>query len=115
MRPMLRGVVAAITLMLLLAAPAGAGLPAPFNPDDPGYPVNEPSLVSMGVDEAWSLTQGDPAVVIAVIDSGTAPNPDFDFVPGRNLLDNDSSTQIGRASCRERVEISRVGGDLQQR
>src|SRR5436190_6793241 len=88
----MRLVVAASTVLLLLAAPAGAGLPAPFIPDDPGYPVNEPSLISMGVDEAWSLTQGDPAVVIAVIDSGTAPNPDFDFVPGRNILDDDSST-----------------------
>jgi subtilisin family serine protease len=76
----------ALTLALFLAAVA------PFIPNDPGYPVNEPILASMNVGEAWSLTQGDPSIVIAVIDSGVVPDPDLQFVPGHNVLDGSSNT-----------------------
>jgi hypothetical protein len=34
-----------------------------------------------GYEQAWSLTQGDPAVVIAVVADGVAPDPDLNLVP----------------------------------
>jgi List-Bact-rpt repeat protein len=55
-------------LRLLLATALAAS--APLAPSDPGY------------QQAWSLTQGDPAVVIAVVADGVAPDPDLDLVPG---------------------------------
>jgi subtilisin family serine protease len=51
-------------------------------PNDPGYPASSAKLEAMSVPEAWSLTQGDPGVVIAVIADGVAPDPDLDLVPG---------------------------------
>jgi subtilisin family serine protease len=54
----------------------------PFVPNDPGFEANRAPLEAMSVPQAWSLTEGDPAVVIAVIDSGIAPDPDLDLVTG---------------------------------
>jgi subtilisin family serine protease len=77
-------------LRLLLATAVAATVP--FVPNDPGYDANRTSLEAMSVPQAWSLTQGDPAIVIAVIDSGVVPNPDLDLVQGHNILDGGSNT-----------------------
>src|SRR6266511_2000714 len=92
MGQMLRVLAVAIAFVLVLAVSATGGTPKPFIPNDPGYPVNEPALASMNMGEAWALTQGDPSVVIAVIDSGVVPNADFQFVPGHNVLDGSANT-----------------------
>ena len=55
-------------LRLFLATALAAS--APLVPNDPGY------------QQAWSLTQGDPAVVIAIVADGVAPDPDLNLVPG---------------------------------
>jgi subtilisin family serine protease len=41
----------------------------PFIPDDPNYP-QQWGLPMIGMPTAWNLTEGDPSIVIAVIDSG---------------------------------------------
>jgi thermitase len=79
-------VIRALTTALFLA------VVAQFVPNDPGYPLNEPILASMNMGEAWSLTEGDPSIVIAVIDSGVVPDPDIQFVPGHNVLNGSSNT-----------------------
>jgi hypothetical protein len=65
---------------------------APFVPNDPGFQANRPSLDGMSVPQAWFLTQGDPAVVIAVIDSGVVPSRDLALTPGHNILDGSADT-----------------------
>ncbi|HEX6293048.1 MAG TPA: S8 family serine peptidase [Herpetosiphonaceae bacterium] len=55
-------------------------------PDDPGYP-NQWGLTTINAPQGWDLAQGDPAVVIAVIDTGVDPyHPDLSGkqVPGWN-------------------------------
>lgn len=43
------------------------------------------------VDDAWNFVpgQGDPNIVIAIVDSGVNPHPDLNLIPGRDLADND--------------------------
>jgi len=67
-------------LRLLLAAALAASVP--FVPNDPGFAAQRPQLDAMAVPQAWSLTQGDPAIVIGIVDDGVAPDPDLNFVPG---------------------------------
>jgi List-Bact-rpt repeat protein len=67
-------------LRLLLASAVAAGVP--FVPNDPGYPASSAPLQGMSVPQAWSLTQGDPAILIAIVDDGVAPDPDLALVPG---------------------------------
>jgi hypothetical protein len=67
-------------LRLFLAAALAASVP--FVPNDPGFAAQRPQLDAMSVPQAWSLTQGDPAIVIAIVDDGVAPDPDLDLVPG---------------------------------
>lgn len=67
-------------LRLLLAAALAASVP--FAPDDPGFEAQRAQLDAMSVPQAWSLTQGDPAIVIAIVDDGVAPDPDLDLVAG---------------------------------
>jgi subtilisin family serine protease len=67
-------------LRLLLAAAVAAGVP--FVPNDPGYPAASAPLEALSVPQAWSLTQGDPAIVIAIVDDGVAPDPDLALVAG---------------------------------
>src|SRR5690242_20143719 len=69
-------VIRAWTTVLFLAAAV------PFVPNDPGFATNRAPLEAMSVPQAWSLTQGDPDVVIAVVADGVAPDPDLDLVPG---------------------------------
>jgi subtilisin family serine protease len=91
---MLRVLPVAIAFVLVLAVSAGGGTPKPLIPNDPGYPANEPFLASMNLGEAWSLMQGDPSIVIAVIDGGVVPDPDLrpNLVPGHNVLDGGTNT-----------------------
>ena len=65
---------------------------APFIPNDPGFEPNRASLEAMSVPQAWSLTEGDPAVVIAVVDSGITPGPDLALTPGWNVADGNANT-----------------------
>jgi thermitase len=92
MSQMLRVFPLAVAFVLVFAVSAGGGTPKPLIPNDPGYPVNEPALASMNLGEAWSLTEGDPSVVIAVIDSGVVSDPDLQLVPGHNVLNGSSDT-----------------------
>jgi subtilisin family serine protease len=41
----------------------------PFQPDDPVYP-QQWALEQIGMPTAWTITQGDPSLVVAVLDSG---------------------------------------------
>jgi hypothetical protein len=77
-------------LRLLLAAAVAVGVP--FVPNDPGYPASSAPLAAMSVPQAWTLTQGDPAIVIAIVDDGVAPDPDLALVPG-NAYTGDHGTQ----------------------
>lgn len=54
----------------------------PFVPNDPGYNAQRAPLEALSVPQAWSLTQGDPAIMIGVVDDGVATDPDLDLVPG---------------------------------
>lgn len=99
-------------LRLLVAAVLTATVP--FAPNDPGYGPNLAPLAAMSVPEAWSLTQGDPGIVIAVIDSGTAANPDFDFVPGHNFLDGGSNTpdQNGHGTAMAAIAAAQIDNGI---
>jgi subtilisin family serine protease len=67
---------------------------APFVPNDPGFELNRGSLEAMRVPQAWALTQGDPAVVIAVIDSGVAQDPDLALMRGDTTDDDGHGTAM---------------------
>jgi len=79
-------------LRLLLAAAMAASVP--FVPNDPGFATQRAPLDALSVPQAWSLTQGDPAIVIAIVDDGVAPDPDLSLVPG-----NASSGEHGTAAA----------------
>lgn len=76
-------------LRLLLATALAAS--APFVPNDPGYPAESAPLEAMSVPQAWTLTQGDPGVVIAVISNGVTDDPDLDLVPGNASAGGDGT------------------------
>jgi hypothetical protein len=67
-------------LRLLFAAALAATVP--FVPNDPGYASSQAQLEALSVPQAWALTRGDPAVVIAVVDTGVTPDPDLDLTEG---------------------------------
>ena len=67
-------------LRLLLAAAVAASVP--FVPNDPGFAAQYAQLNALSVPQAWSLTQGDPAIEIAIVDDGVAPDPDLALAPG---------------------------------
>jgi len=87
---------------------------APFIPSDPGFAVNHTALDAMSVPQAWSLTQGDPAVVIAVIDSGAGPNPDLPLVPGHNILDgsDDTTDRNGHGTAMAAIAGATIGNGI---
>ena len=92
-------------LRLLLAAALAAAVP--FVPNDPGFPAQRPQLDALSVPRAWSLTQGDPAVVIAIVDDGVAPDPDLALVPG----DADAGTHGTSAALIAAAQINNgIGG-----
>ena len=87
-------------LALVLAAPA------PFVPNDPGFEPNRASLEGMRVPEAWALTRGDPAVVIAVIDSGVAQDPDLALMRG------DTTDTDGHGTAMATIAAARIDNNI---
>jgi len=85
---------------LVLACLAGlvnagtAALAAPVQPNDPAWP-DQWGQKLIGLPDVWSITTGDPSIVIATIDTGAAPLPDIAdaLVPGWDFVDNDADPQ----------------------
>ena len=78
----------------------------PFVPNDPGFEANRGSLEAMSVPQAWSLTHGDPAVVIAVIDSGVARNPDL------TLMRADATDDTGHGTAMATIAAAKIGNGI---
>jgi len=79
-------------LRLLLAAAVAATVP--FVPNDPGYQANRAAFETMSVPQAWSLTQGDPAVVIAILDDGVSADPDLVLTDSYNNVGGSHGTKM---------------------
>ncbi|MEZ5814276.1 MAG: S8 family serine peptidase [Alphaproteobacteria bacterium] len=65
-----------------------------FVPNDPYYGSSWHHQV-MHSPQAWDITQGDPNIIIAILDGGVhASHPDLaaDMVPGWNVVSNNSDT-----------------------
>jgi len=61
--------------------------PFAYEPRDEHYPLQW-NMPLIGAPQAWDLTRGDPAIVVAVIDSGCdLGHPDLNVMPGFNLVD----------------------------
>ena len=86
--------VASAALVFSWVLPAAAREPAPFVPNDSFYHLSRAGLESMAVPRAWRVTQGDPRVVIAVVDSGVGRDPDLtpNLLPGFNAIDGGADT-----------------------
>ena len=86
--------VASAALVFSGVLPAAAKDPAPFVPNDSLYHLSRAGLESMAVPQAWRITQGDPSVVIAVVDTGVARQPDLasNLLPGFNAIDGSGDT-----------------------
>jgi len=68
---------------------------AAFFPNDPAFP-QQWGLTKVGATRAWDTTTGDPAVVVAVLDSGvdlTHPDLVDRLVPGYDFMDHDTVPQ----------------------
>ena len=74
--------------------PAGAASAAPVQPNDPAWP-DQWAQKLIGLPNVWSITTGDPSIVIATIDTGANPIPDLAgaLVPGWDFVDNDAEPQ----------------------
>ncbi len=61
-----------------------------WQPTDPAYGLQWEDRLT-GLETAWDTTRGDPGVVIAVIDSGINPGPEFGarLLAGRSFTDSD--------------------------
>ena len=57
------------------------------DPTDESFPLKW-NLQSIGAPGAWAVTQGDPSVTVAVLDSGIVPHPAIanNLVPGRDFI-----------------------------
>lgn len=87
---MRRIVFAAIAALALVAsAPAAA-----VQPDDPAWPSQWAERL-IGLPRVWDVTTGDPATVIATIDTGVNPIPELEgaLVPGWDFVENDDVPQ----------------------
>jgi Subtilase family/Divergent InlB B-repeat domain len=87
--------VASAALVFSWVLPAAAREPVPFVPNDSFYHLSRAGLESMAVPQAWRVTQGDPRVVIAVVDTGVNQDPDLApnlLLPGFNSIDGSSNT-----------------------
>jgi Subtilase family/Divergent InlB B-repeat domain len=86
--------VASAALVFSSVLPAAAREPAPFVPNDSFYHLSRAGLESMAVPQAWRVTQGDPRVVIAVVDTGVNGEPDLtpNLLPGFNAIDGGADT-----------------------
>jgi hypothetical protein len=87
---------------------------APFIPNDPGFEPDRASLEAMSVPQAWSLTTGDPAVVIAVVDTGVTPGPDLALTPGWNVVDGsaDTSDSDGHGTAMAAIAAATIGNGI---
>jgi len=87
------------------AEPDATARPQETIPDDPYFPQGTYSIQSGAwgwyqtqTTRAWDVTEGDPGVVIAILDTGLKPaSLDFDgqLVPGYNVLTGTSDTVSG--------------------
>ena len=86
--------VASAALVFSCALPAAARVPVPFVPNDSLYHLSRAGLESMSVPQAWQVTRGHPRVVVAVVDTGVATNPDLapNLLPGFNAIDGSADT-----------------------
>jgi len=74
--------------------------PAGVSPNDLYY-IDQWYLPHIGVDHAWLVTQGDPSVIVAVVDTGvdmTHPDLQGVFVPGYNAVSDLAETDGGLVS-----------------
>jgi subtilisin family serine protease len=73
---------------------AGVASAAPVQPNDPAWP-DQWAQRQIGLPQVWETTTGDPAVVIATIDTGVNPIPDLQdaLVPGWDFVENDAIAQ----------------------
>ena len=87
-------------------------------PNDPRY-SEQPHLPAVGLPAAWSITAGDPSVVVAVVDSGIdMTHPDLRINQWANMgevcgngLDDDNNGFID--DCRGYNFADNTGSDLQ--
>jgi thermitase len=79
---------------------------APFIPNDPGFESNRASLEAMSVPQAWTLTQGDPAIVIALIDTGVADDPDLALMRG------DTGDVAGHGTAMAAIAAARIDNGI---
>ena len=79
-------------LRLMLAAAMAATVP--FVPNDPGYDANRAAFEAMSVPQAWTLTLGDPAIVIAIVDDGVSADPDLELTDGYNNVPGSHGTAM---------------------
>ena len=96
--------VASAALVFSWVLPAAAREPAPFVPNDSFYQLSRAGLESMAVPQAWRVTQGDPRVVIAVVDSGSRPRSGSHAEPAARLqCDRRQRRHDGRERPRQRA------------
>ena len=92
---------AALCLGLLVGALLGATPAAALTPNDPGW-LEQWAERKMRLDKVWDHTVGDPAVVIAAVDTGVEADrvdhlvdlegaiaPGWDFTDGDDVIDDD--------------------------
>jgi Subtilase family len=64
-------------LALAATALSLAGGTHPVTPNDPDYRLNAIAARDLALPQAWALTEGSPAVVIAVVDTGVNADADL--------------------------------------
>lgn len=82
-----------VGVVVALAA-AGVAAAAPVHPNDPAW-AEQRALQTIGLPRVWESTTGDPAVVIAVVDTGVTAVPDLAgaLTTGFDFVENDEETQ----------------------
>ncbi len=66
------------------------------DPTDESFPLKW-NLQSIGCPGAWKITEGDPSVVVAVLDTGVVPHPSIvdNLVAGRDFISDDAFSNDG--------------------
>jgi hypothetical protein len=82
-----------VGLLILATLPALAPAASRSDPNDPSWSAEWGVRLTRASD-LWSLTTGNPDIVIGVVDTGMTPIPNelTQVVPGWDIVDNDSST-----------------------